>query len=350
MNNTILSCNHQLVEILFADNKIPQKYLSQNSLDIFKSYQSGFRSTKFLIDRSGNTPYYINVDLQRYRIPQIKQISLNFLQIARQRAKDLLDLGKVVNVSWSGGLDSTFVLFILHEMASDKSQVQIYGTYSSILESGYFFEKYIRPKFKYNIHVNKQYKNNFITSKDEIFVTGSMGNNIFYQDLNYHEPDSWMYFKEDGFKPDLIKKFADTSYLEVLRECNLEFLQNSIQNSPRKIETLQDLRWWIQFAFNWHTTISNTSIEIGKDRSEKIYPFFGSDEFQLWSILNKDTPSKIGDYSDERWQLREYIAEYTGDTFYAKYKTNQTSVLSSLNPNWLFLMSDYSNIYLEDLQ
>jgi hypothetical protein len=350
MKNTILTCNHDLVQYLVSQNKLPQQYLAEDSEKVFKLYQSSFKSTKFLVDRSGKTPHYLNIDFSKYRIPQLKPISLDFLRIARERAKSLLDLGKVINVSWSGGLDSTFVLFILHELAVDKDQVKVYGTYSSILESGIFFEKYIRPNFKCDIHVNKTYKNNFITTEDEIFVTGSMGNNIFYQDLNYHQPDSWIHFKEDGFKPDLIKKYAGAPYERVISELNLEFLQNSIKGSPRKIETLQDLRWWIQFAFNWHTTISNTSIQVGKERSQKIHAFFASDEFQLWSILNKDIPSKVGDYSDERWQLREYIAEYTKDPFYAKNKTNQTSVISSVEPNWLFLLNDYSNIYLEDLQ
>lgn len=349
MKNTILTCNYKIVQELLLNNKLPEKYLTENSQQILNSYYNGFRSTKFLVDRSGNTPHYLNVDFNKYKIPELKNISLDFLEIARNRAKSLLDMGKVINVSWSGGLDSTFVLLILHELAIDKSQIKVYGTYSSILESGMFFEKYVRPRFNYDIHNNKTYKNNFITAEDEIFVTGSMGNNIFYQDLNYHEPDSWMYFKEDGFKPDLIKKYANTAYDKVLRECNLIFLENSIKKCPKNIETLQDLRWWIQFAFNWHTTISNTSIQIGKERSEKIHAFFASDDFQLWSILNKDIPSKRGDYSDERWQLRDYIAEYTGDSYYSTNKKNQTSVLSSFGEDWLFLLNDYSNIYLQDL-
>jgi hypothetical protein len=350
MNNTILTCNHQVIELLFLEDKLPKKYLVENACNIFHQYQTSFRTTKFMVDRSGVTPHYLNVDFKKYRIPHIRQVPLDFLEIAKFRAKQLLDLGKVINVSWSGGLDSTFVLLLLHEMASDKSQVQVYGTYSSVIESGSLFDTYIKPNFKFDIHVNTPYKHNFITTEDEIFVTGSMGNNIFYQDLNYHQPDSWMYFKEDGFKPQLIKKYAESPYENVLRDCNLEFLENSIKGSPRPIKTLQDLRWWIQFSFNWHTTLSNTSIQIGKERSEKIHAFFASDEFQLWSVLNKDIPTKIGDYSDERWQLREYIAEYTGDIFYSKHKTNQTSVLSSFEPNWLFLLNDYSNVYVEDLQ
>lgn len=347
--NSILTCNFPIVNRLILQDKIPESYLSGNYHDIFKKYQEGFKTNKFMVDRSGRTPHYLNVDFEKYKIPALREVSLDFLEIARERAKNLLDLGKVINVSWSGGIDSTFVLCILHEMATDKSQIKVYGTYSSILESGCFFDKQIKPSIKYDIHVNKTYKNNFICSDDEIFVTGSMGNNIFYQDLNYHQPDSWIRFKQSGDPTELIKRYYDTEYQLVLQDSNIQFLENTIKNCPKQIITLQDLRWWIQFAFNWHTTISNTSIGIPRNRAEKIHAFFSSEEFQLWSILNKDKPTKIGDYSDERWQMREYIADYTGDLHYSKNKKNETSVLSSFGERWLFLLNNYSNVYLEDL-
>ncbi len=104
------------------------------------------------------------------------------------------------------------------------------------------------------------------------------------------------------------------------------------------------MRWWIQFAFNWHTTKSNSYIQLPKERCEKIHAFFDSDEFQMWSITTNDPPTKTGDYSDERWQMREIIEEITGDRLYSKNKKNCTSVLSPFEPNWLFLMDDYSNV------
>jgi hypothetical protein len=350
MKSKILTCNHKQIQSLIYSRNIPEEYFSDNYENIISDHFTNFNSSKFLYDRSGQTPHYLNVDTKSYPIPQFSSISPDFMGVVEERAKQLLSLGKRINVSWSGGIDSTFVLFTLYNYANDKSQIKVYGTYNSVIESGDLFDKYIKYKFDYDIHVNTNYEDNFICKEDEIFVTGSMGNNIFYQDLNYHEPDSWMRFKEDGFKPDLIKKYSDQPYTSALQDCNLEFLESSIKNSPRKIETLQDLRWWIQFAFNWHTTKSNCYIGVGKDRADKIYSFFDSDSFQIWSITNKDIPSKIGDYSDERWQLREIISNYIPKSSYPKLKKNYTSVLSNFGKNWLFLLNDYSNIYLEDLQ
>lgn len=346
MNKSILTCNNSVVNELIAKGQLPEYYLNYDYDKIFNRYQSSFKCNKFMFDRSGNTPHYLNVDCDSFKIPTSENFNLSFEDVSISRAKQLLSIGKPINVSWSGGLDSTYVLFLLHSLATDKSQIKVYGTYNSVIESGTLFEKFIRPNFQYDIHVNKTYKNNYPIA-DEIYVTGSMGNNIFYQDLNFWQPDSWMKFKSPCENP--IYKYADQPYDSVLQDDNLEFLHNSITNSPRKIESLQDLRWWIQFAFNWHTTRANSYIQLPKDKCSNIHGFFASDEFQLWSITNNEPKTKVGDYSDERWQMREFISSYTGDSYYSKNKKNQTSVLSSFEPNWLFLLNDYSNIYLQDL-
>jgi hypothetical protein len=67
-------------------------------------------------------------------------------------------------------------------------------------------------------------------------------------------------------------------------------------------------------------------------------------------MTNNDPQTKIGDYSDERWQMREKITEYTGDPTYSKNKKNVLSVMSTFGEDWVFLLNDYSNVYMADLQ
>ncbi len=67
-------------------------------------------------------------------------------------------------------------------------------------------------------------------------------------------------------------------------------------------------------------------------------------------MYNKDPTTKTGDYTDDRWQLREMIAEYTGDNFYSTKKQNFLSVLSTFGNRWAFLLNDYSNVYLDDIK
>lgn len=343
----ILTCNPILFNELLENDKIPKQFLTDNYKESYSNYKTNFTITKFFYDRSETIPYYLNVDKTKYPIPDCSNFNLSLNEVVESRAKELLALGKRINVSWSGGIDSTFVLFTLYNLAEDKSQIKVYGTYSSVIESGYMFDKYIRDKIEYDIHVNKPLKNNYICPDDEIFVTGSMGNDIFYPDIIPTARDAWIKFKDPSIHN--VKNCATVSYKDILQDCTLEFLDSFIKKAPRKIETLQDLRWWVFFCFNWYSVKNNSYIGLDKSRADKIHAFFGSDDFQRWSMVNKEIVTKTGDYSDERWYLREKITEYTGDSFYSNNKKNTVSVLSSFGKDWLFLKNDYSNIYVKDL-
>lgn len=349
----ILACNSNIVDHLIDSGQLPEKYLVENYTQVYLNHKRNLSMNgKFFYDRSGTIPHYLNIDSTRNPIPSATNFNSSFSEVVEKRAKELIDLGKPINVSWSGGLDSTFILFTLRHYANDKSQIKVYGTYNSIIESGYMFDKYIKDTFKYNIHINVPYENNYQNIDDEIIVTGSPGNDIFYKDIgSKSEPpsnkyDNWIVFKDPSING--VYRYADSPYEKVLADSNLEFLEDFIKKSPRKIVTLQDLRWWVCFCFNWYTTLYNTKVGVGPTIANKQYAFYDTEDFQLWSMYNKDPTTKVGDYSDDRWQLREMIAEYTGDTFYAIKKPNFTSVLSPFGKNWLFLLNDYSNIYLTD--
>lgn len=354
MNMTkILACNQALVDQLIESGKMPEHYLAENYKEKYKNYKENFPIQKFFYDRSGTIPHYMNVDSSKSPIPVSDNFNLSFNEVVEKRAKELLALGKPINVSWSGGLDSTFILFTLNHYANDKSQIKVYGTYSSIIESGYMFDKYIKNNFKFDIHTNTSYKNNYKgIPGDEIVVTGSPGNDLFYKETGKaHSPivahDKWIRLKDpvDNYH----FKYGGLPYDKVLDDSNLEFLEEFIKKSPRKIETLQDLRWWVCFCFNWYTTLNNTKIGVGPVIANNQYAFYDTDDFQLWSIYNKDPATKVGDYTDCRWQLREMITEYTGDHFYVNNKNDFMSVLSTFGNEWLFLLNNYSNLYVHDV-
>jgi hypothetical protein len=349
----ILTCNQNIVNELIDSGKMPEQYLTDNYKQNYNFHKIFPSFGKFFYDRSGTIPHYLNIDSNKSPIPTAQNFNLSFAEVVEKRAKELLALGKPINVSWSGGLDSTFILFTLYHYANDKSQIKVYGTYNSIIESGYMFDKYIKNKFKYDIHTNTTYDNNYKNIGDEIVLTGAPGNDIFYKDIctskssPINKYDAWMVFRNPVEQPIFV--YADQPYEKVLADSNLEFLEEFIKKSPRKIETLQDVRWWICFCFNWYTTLNNCSIGVGPEIAKNIYSFYDTDDFQLWSMYNKDPTTKVGDYSDDRWQLREMIAEYTGDNFYATKKQNFLSVLSTFGAEWLFLMNDYSNVYVKDV-
>lgn len=346
MSDKIISCNPTLVKSLILSGNMPEKYLENGFEKSLKQYETKFPVKKFFYDRTGTIPHFLKVDETKFRIPDINGFNMTFDQVAEKRAKELLALGKTINVSWSGGIDSTFTLLTLHHFAEDKSQVRVYGTYNSVLESGNFFDKFIFNKIPFDIHCTRSIENNYPIKPDEIYVTGSMGNDIINVEPVSGHRDQWMIFKDPSlnFKTQLSLRYEDA-----LQDSNLEFLSEVIKKSPKKIETLQDLRWWVSFNFNWYNCISNSYIGGGPEKVNVIHSFFGSEDFQRWSMTNNDVATKTGDYSDERWQLREKITEYTGCDEFSKSKKNGVSVLSNFGNKWVFLLQDYSNIYTDTL-
>ena len=211
------------------------------------------------------------------------------------------------------------------------------GTYNSVIESGDMFDRLIKEKISHNITAGFTFNH----SSEELYITGANGNDLFYIGQKPNERDSWMNFKNPTIP---FVELLDKPYQEVLQENNLEFLDPVIKKSPRTIETLQDLRWWVSFVFNWQTckyTIQNT---------ESFYDSDTFNDFQKWSMLNTDKPTLTGDFSDERWQIRKLIVEYSGDNKFSKNKENLTSVLRPFEEDWLFLLNDGTNVYLNDLQ
>jgi hypothetical protein len=291
-----------------------------------------------MYDRTGAIPHFLNMDPEYSKIP-FGATNKCFRQIAEERAKYLISLDRPINVSWSGGIDSTFTLFCLHHFAKEKDQVRVYATYNSVIESGYLFDRYIKNRMPYKIKVNSSADKNY--QSDELYVTGQPSNLLFQPSLPFKsERDSILKIPNTEF----IQKNALKLFEEVLEDSVIDFLKPSIDRIRRPINTLQDLRWFINFNFCWNINNAHGV------RDRNIISFFGTDDFQRWSIHNTDEPSKIGDYSDERWQIRELIAEYTGDKLYAKNKRKNVSVLSTIEPDWLFLLNDYSSVYLHNLQ
>jgi hypothetical protein len=304
---------------------------------------NNFSKDYFLCDRTNSIPHFLDIDYSCYPIPTKTQTITDFSSIVKYRCLELLSLNKPINVCWSGGLDSTFVLFSLLHYANDKEQIRVYGTYNSIIESGDLFDKYIKNNIKYKIKVNTSSEYNFDSSEDAIYVTGAMSNQLFIPGLSYNNNRDCLLQFKDGKN---IENSADLPYHGVLTESCVQFLNPSIINSIKPIITLQDLRWYINFNFTWYNVLTYSLVGLDKHKSDKVHAFFNSEDFQLWSMFNKDIPTKTGDYSDERWQIREAITEYIGDTFYSKNKKKQTSVLSKLPHNWLYLLNNYTNIYI----
>lgn len=340
----ILYYNTHIVTRKFKVNpREYQRYLNRDhfSPELFNKYeQFGLNKHNMIYDRTGTLPHYLQIS-PIHTIPKLDPtFNKNFFEVAEQRAKDLIALDKPINVMWSGGLDSTFVLFMLRHYANDPDQVRVYGTYNSIIESGDMFDRRIKHEFKYKIKVAPSRELNY-QDADGIFVSGMCGNQIF-------GPTDNMFGKHYLFHhtlgtPETIYEDYKTNVDPEL----LEFFQPMIDASPRKIETVADLRWYCIFNLDWYTGLYEHRTHLNSTIARNVLGFFDSEEFQQWAITTKEPFTKVkGDPQTHRWQMREVLSELFDEKHYAKHKDKKISNFAVFDPYWLFILDDFSNIFV----
>jgi len=314
-------------------------YLTQNYKDIFKIYEKFGLNRNPIYDRSGVLPHYLNIS-PIHKMPTDKLFNSSFYDICKERALELASYGKEIKICWSGGIDSTFVLFFLSQYIPD-DQITVYGTYSSIIESGNIFDLYIKHKFKSEIHIHptNDIKNNL---QNCIWVTGFQGNQLFGPTDDFFSKNKSIAFFHHtlGTKETIYENYKKNIDPDIL-----EFLQPCIDASPRKIETVADLRWYCIFNLDWYNGLYETTSEMNPKKINTFHHFFNTENFQKWAINTKEPFTKIkGQPNTHRWQMRDFLAD-CGLKNYAKNKQKSISCLSTLKPNWYFMLEDFTNVY-----
>jgi hypothetical protein len=341
---SILYYNPHLVSKILKENRsvLENTPFIVGNRSTFDSYEKfGLNSHNAVYDRTGHLPHFLDMAVGKHPMPvSLQNYNESFYSISVARAKELLSTGQPINVMWSGGIDSTYILFLLHDLAEDKDQVRVLGTYNSIIESGDLFDTKIKNNFNHTIKVASDNSTSF--SEDGIFVSGMCGNQLFGPTDDMFATGGTAMFHHTLGTPETIyepyEKHIDTELLE--------FFTPMIKGSPRKIETVADLRWYCIFNLDWYTAIYEHKIMLQPEISSRIHGFFDSYDFQSWAVNTKEPFTKItGDSTTHRWQMRDILSDM-GLDHYAKNKTKKISTFSIHKPEWIFLLDTYQNVYL----
>jgi hypothetical protein len=311
--------------------------------ETFEQYEKfGLNKYNAVYDRTGNLPHFLDMKHGEHPIPLYDaDYNRSFYDISVERAKQLLSLDQPINVLWSGGIDSTYILFMLHELANDKDQIRVLGTYNSVIESGDVFDTKIKNTFRHNIRVSSRNDNSFVG--EGIFVSGMCGNQLFGPTDDMFATGGTAMFHHTLGTPETIYE----PYQGNVREDLLEFLHPIISTSSKKIETIADLRWYCIFNLDWYTAIYEHKIMQPPEIMSRIHGFFDHVDFQTWAVNTKEPFTKIrGNSNTHRWQMRQVLSESFGLNHYAENKPKKISTFCVHNPEWIFLLDNYQNIYL----
>ena len=319
---------------LFRELKIIKEEFTDEYINLYKEANLSLNKSVAIIDRTNANKFFIpTID---YEIPKEKNNdNKTFKQLCENRAIELLNTGKRLNIMWSGGIDSTTVLFSLMNKANDLSQIRVILTTDSIIESGNMFDTLIKNKLNYILQPKKSGQNffkaeqfvNFDLNK-ELLITGSQLDSL-YTILRLKIPTD--------------KQYYDMQYEEaLLRFTNkniVDFYNKSVKSFPKKIKSYKDFLKFYCFSFHWHDAKHTLNIGLDQKYISLINSFYDTPnkDFEKWSLWSDEAeitfPIKI--------PQRNLIYELTGDKLYSYNKLKGlSSPITVPNNNWFFLLDN----------
>ena len=291
--------------------------------------------------------------LNMFPMPAVDNVIPNFMSLSVDRIYELTDHDRHVNILWSGGIDSTFIMTLMIELGIaqklySQNRLTIGLNQDSIRENSVFYERFINPSFSSCV-VQADY---LLTNPkfDQVTITGEMADNLigsltmkscvdYYNDFSVvHQPMrkaiEWLARNLKG---------NDVTLLE-------EFIEHTVDESPVELITCHDLLWYLNFNFKWQAVnfriISHAADEkVGNQLIKNLKHFFNTDDFQQWSL--KEGHYFTGDnWGDYKKVMKEQIYQVTDDLEYFKYKTKHPSLPALLRYKDTFdFIYEYDGIY-----
>jgi hypothetical protein len=242
-----------------------------------------------------------------------------------------------IRLFWSGGIDSTAALLSFVELlgvAEARRSVEIVMSSRSILENPYTWEKVVR-KENFTIHNALHFKEQW--NGDAIIVNGEGGDQV--QGGDAYKNISIVLGPDAMTRPwsvsDLVKFISTRTGLPAKET---EYLANifvqQIKQAPVPIVTMGDFVWWLNFTSKWASTYYRTATKSPSALTNEFFdnyffPFYASDEFQLWSMYTRHEQHK-GDWASYKWAAKDFICACLGSQEY-QLKHRHGSLVSVLN-------------------
>jgi hypothetical protein len=308
-------------------------------LSLFKVFNDNIA----YVDRTGVTVNPIRcTTLDHIKIPQSDPaFNKTFKQCALITAENIYKKHREhqvpIRVFWSGGIDSTAALLSFVELlgvAEAKRAVEVVMSSRSILENPYAWEKIVR-KENFTLHNALHFKEQW--NGDSIIVNGECGDQV--QGGDGYRNISTVFGVNAITKPWTVGDLQQfVSVRGGLGPTETEHLVNifvqQINQAPIPIVTLGDFVWWLNFSGKWASTYYRTATKSLTPLTVEFFdnyffPFYASDEFQLWSMYTKHEQHK-GDWASYKWAAKDFICECLGSQEYQQ-KHRHGSLVAVLN-------------------
>jgi len=282
-------------------------------------------------DRTRTIPHYLKMS-DWEPLPTVDpKFNKTFKDICLETAEDIVKLadGKTINISWSGGLDSTAVFFSLLEVAGP-SKLKVFCNYNSIIESGSLFDTYIKGN-----NIEYSLTTPIVSPKfgDGLIVTGMLGDQLYgrYQSLT---PDQF-----------------SMPWQDFISNKQVELIEQVLPNWPGfELHTVPDFLSFVELNCKWQMARTNRMRNIDKDVASRIINFYGYVDFQKWSLGNYEPKFLNADPKTYKYSTKLFLKNYMKSDSYPMNKIIQTSHYHILDKQWVMLLEDGTNLYMRDFK
>jgi hypothetical protein len=299
-----------------------------------------FNQKLVILDRTRTISIPVKVK-SLFPLPAFRPINKTYEDLCNERALEILrradELDAALYVAWSGGIDSTCVLVSLLKNATavQKERIVVLLSEESIVEYPQFYEEHIRGKLQ---RESSAMLPSILGSKGRhVLTNGELNDQLFGSGLScalltkilgktvIHEP----------YQRDVLFQFYNQSVGDArVTNLYLDLLYRLMDASPVPLTTYFHWFWWIMFALDWQSVFFRVFLFTAERNAQNItpeyvrtnvMPFFGTENFQLWSMNNLDKRVK-DTMNTYKWPAKDIIYDYTKDAEYHTNKMKKASV------------------------
>ena len=283
----------------------------------------------------------------------VPTVELTLDQALQHRVQDITSRGQMVNLFWSGGVDSTTIVTAFLKNAPDLKQIRIiYSPWSTYEHPGYidFLKKF--P----DLELIDQSGDLYLTSNyDGIIVSGNTSDEV-------HASMDKSFLDEYGHAA-LQTPWKDFFYKKNANHNFIEFCEKHFAQAGRPIHSLLDARWWF-YATSKLTSILNQidlafhSSGVTNFDTTRVVGFFDFDQYDQFIYFNTHKILPTADYASWRQFLKDYCFEHNGFENWHQNKAKFHSVQLVLyhrkkeilsDTRWLMLLEDGTRIHTKNL-
>lgn len=279
--------------------------------------------------------------------------ALTLDQAMQSRVQEITQQAHMVNIFWSGGIDSTAIVTAFLKHAPDLKQIRIvYSPWSTYEHPDYidFLKKFS------DIQLIDQSGELYLSSNyDGLIITGNPGDEL-------HASLDQSFFNNNGYDV-LFTQWKDFFWKQNSNTDFIEFCERHFAQAGMPITTVLQARWW------FYTTSKLTGIINQNDLAfhctgpadfdpKRLIGFFDCDQYENFIYFNLEKILPHSNYASWRQFLKDYCFEFDGFDSWRQNKAKFHSVQIKhyqekkqiLNDKrWLMILEDGSRIYTPNM-